>query len=86
VLARELGSTRSRPFWPTRVNLTAAMVLVFFFVAAIFEYIVHGIRRDTTNQFEHPTSALTVGMIALINGEVGGFAVLLAGFIAGQLF
>jgi len=72
--------------WPTWVNLTAAMVLVFFFVAAIFEYVVHGIRRDTTNQFEHPTSALTVGMIALIIGEVGGFAVLLAGFVAGQLF
>jgi hypothetical protein len=72
--------------WPTWVNLTAAMVLVFFFVAAIFEYIVHGIRRDTTNQFEHPTAALTVGMIALIIGEVGGFAVLLAGFVAGQLF
>ena len=72
--------------WPTWVNLTAAMVLVFFFVAAIFEYIVHGMRRDTTNQFEHPTTALTVGMVGLIIGEVGGFAVLLAGFIAGQLF
>jgi heme/copper-type cytochrome/quinol oxidase subunit 2 len=72
--------------WPTWVNMTAAMVLVFFFVAAIFEYIVHGMRRDTTNQFEHPTTALTVGMVALIIGEIGGFAVLLAGFIAGQLF
>jgi heme/copper-type cytochrome/quinol oxidase subunit 2 len=72
--------------WPTWVNLTAAMVLVFFFVAAIFEYIVHGMRRDTTNQFEHPTTALTVGMFGLIIGEVGGFAVLLAGFVAGQLF
>jgi hypothetical protein len=30
---------------------------VSFFVAAIFEYIVHGMRRDTTNQFEHPTTA-----------------------------
>jgi hypothetical protein len=72
--------------WPTWVNLTAAVVLVFFFVAAIFEYIVHGIRRDTTNQFEHRTPTLTVGMIGLIIGEVGGFAVLLAGFVAGQLF
>jgi DMSO/TMAO reductase YedYZ heme-binding membrane subunit len=72
--------------WPTWVNLTAAMVLVSFFLAAIFEYIVHGIRRDTTNQFEHPTTALTVGMVGLIVGEVGGFAVLLAGFVAGQLF
>jgi hypothetical protein len=72
--------------WPTWVNMTAAMVLVFFFVAAIVEYIVHGIRRDTTNQFEHGTPALTVGMVALIVGEIGGFAVLLAGFVAGQLF
>jgi hypothetical protein len=39
--------------WATWVNLTAAMVLVFFFLFAIVAYIVHGIRRDTTNQFEH---------------------------------
>lgn len=71
--------------WPTWLNLTAAMVLVFFFVVAIATYISHGARRDTTNQFEHPTRALHVGMVALIVGEVGGFAVLLAGFVAGQL-
>lgn len=44
--------------WPTWVNLTAAMVLVFFFVVAIGSYIEHGAKRDTTNQFEHPTGAL----------------------------
>lgn len=71
--------------WPTWVNLTAAMVLVFFFVVAIVTYISHGARRDTTNQFEHPTAALHIGMVALIAGEVGGFAVLLGGFVAGQL-
>ncbi|BBX28687.1 hypothetical protein [Mycolicibacterium alvei] len=71
--------------WPTWVNLTAAMVLVFFFVVAIGSYIEHGAKRDTTNQFEHPTGALHAGMVALIVGEVGGFAVLLAGFVAGQL-
>ncbi|MFZ0832997.1 MAG: hypothetical protein WAM92_07930 [Mycobacterium sp.] len=71
--------------WPTWVNLSAAMVLVFFFVFAIAVYIVHGARRDTTNQFEHPTRALHVGMALLILGEVGGFSVLLAGFVAGQL-
>ena len=52
-------------------------VMVFFFVAAIVEYIVHGMRRDTTNQFEHVTPALSTGMVALIIGEIGGFAVLL---------
>ncbi|MDQ2635461.1 MAG: hypothetical protein M3Y83_01130 [Actinomycetota bacterium] len=72
--------------WPTWVNLTAAMVVVFFFVVAIASYIHHGARRDTTNQFEHPTSALHAGMVALIIGEIGGFAVLLAGFVAGQFF
>jgi hypothetical protein len=37
-------------------------------------------------QFEHPTPALSAGMIALIIGEVGSCAVILAGFVAGQLF
>lgn len=72
--------------WPTWVNLTAAMVVVFFFVVAIASYINHGARRDTTNQFEHPTAALRVGMVALIVGEIGGFAVLFAGFVAAQFF
>lgn len=71
--------------WPQWLNLTAAMVLVFFFVAAILSYIVHGARRDTTNQFSHPTAGLHLGMAALIVGEIGGFAVLLAGFIYARL-
>jgi len=70
--------------WPTWLNLTAAMVLVFFFLAAIVSYISHGWRRDTTNQFEHADRTLQVEMAALIAGEIGGFAVILAGFIAGQ--
>ena len=71
--------------WPTWVNLTAAMVVVLFFVIAIVTYIGHGVKRDTTNQFEHPTGSLHAGMIALIVGEIGGFSVLFAGFIAAQL-
>lgn len=38
--------------WPTWVNLTAAMVVVSFFVTAIGSYILHGALRDTSNQFE----------------------------------
>ncbi|BBY81371.1 hypothetical protein H7I53_07110 [Mycolicibacterium pulveris] len=72
--------------WPTWVNLTAAMVAVFFFVVAIASYINHGARRDTTNQFARPTAALHAGMVALIIGEIGGFAVLFAGFVAAQFF
>src|SRR5271156_1659271 len=71
--------------WPVWVNLTAAMVVVFFFVAAIGSYILHGARRDTENQFEHPARGTGVSMALLILGEMGGFAVIFAGFIGGQL-
>ncbi len=59
-------------------------VLVFFFVTAILAYIGHGIRRDTTNQYEHATPALHAGTVLLAIGEIGGFAVLLAGFLHAQ--
>ncbi|MBI3228473.1 MAG: hypothetical protein HYZ39_25825 [Mycolicibacterium cosmeticum] len=70
--------------WPVWVNLTAAMVLVFFFVTAIAAYVQHGLRRDTTNQFENPRPGLHAGMMALMAGEIGGFLVLFAGFVAAQ--
>jgi uncharacterized oligopeptide transporter (OPT) family protein len=72
--------------WPTWVNLTAAMVVVFFFVAAIAAYIEHGARRDTVNQFENPVRGTGVLMVMLIVGEIGGFGVIFAGFIVGQLW
>lgn len=72
--------------WPAWINLTAAMVVVFFFVSAIASYIFHGARRDTENQFEHPTRGTEVSMALLIAGEMGGFAVIFAGFIVGQLW
>jgi len=70
--------------WPTWINLTAAAVVVTFFVLAIATYVVHGARRDTTNQFEHVDTATRMAMAALIVGEIGGFGVLLAGFVVGQ--
>ena len=70
--------------WPAWVNLTAAMVVVFFFVGAIGSYIVHGARRDTENQFEHPARGTGAFMALLILGEMGGFAVIFAGFVSGQ--
>jgi hypothetical protein len=71
--------------WPTWVNLTAAMVVVFFFVGAIAAYIEHGARRDTVNQFENPARGTGLAMTSLIAGEIGGFSVILAGFVYGQL-
>jgi hypothetical protein len=72
--------------WPTGVNLTAAMIVVFFFVAAIAAYIDHGARRNTVNQFEKPVRGTGVLMAMLIVGEIGGFGVVFAGFVAGQLW
>ncbi|GAB6919922.1 hypothetical protein ATN38_25475 [Rhodococcus sp. FH8] len=72
--------------WPTWINLTSAAVVVFFFLAAIFSYIAHGAMKDTDNQFESAGPPLHLGMFLLILGEVGGFAVLLAGFVKGQFF
>lgn len=71
--------------WPVWVNLTAAGVVVFFFVAAIAAYITHGARRDTVNQFENADRSTELAMAALIVGEIGGFGVLLVGFVVGQL-
>jgi hypothetical protein len=41
---------------------------------------VHGLRKDTTNQLAEPSAAIRLFMQLLIVGEIGGFAVLLAGF------
>lgn len=70
--------------WPTWVNLTAAMVVVLFFVGAIAAYIEHGARRDTVNQFEQPVRGTGLLMAMLIVGEIGGFGVVFAGFIVAQ--
>jgi hypothetical protein len=71
--------------WPAWINLTAAGVVVFFFVGAILSYISHGARRDTVNQFDHPVRGTRLSMALLITGEIGGFAVILVGFVVGQL-
>ncbi|MFG1957387.1 hypothetical protein [Nonomuraea sp. NPDC049028] len=71
--------------WSAWVNLAAAGIVIFFFVAAIGTYAYHGWRRDTDNQLRHPVRGTTAFMVSLIVGEIGGFAVLLAGFVQAQL-
>ncbi|MFC9661431.1 hypothetical protein ACFVJ5_14445 [Nocardia sp. NPDC127606] len=71
--------------WPTIVNLTADLVVLAFFAGAIASYALHGLRRDTTNQFDGkiPTE-LRLSMYGLVVGEIGGFGVLFSGFVVGQ--
>jgi len=73
--------------WSAAVNLIAAFAVIAFFVGAISGYVSHGIRGDTDNQFrdgEEPPG-LHPFMRALIVVEIGGFAVLLAGFVSEQI-
>jgi len=72
--------------WGTVVNLLAAGALTFYFYAAVAGYMFHGWRQDTDNQFRRPVHGLNAFMAALIVGEVGGWLVLIAGFLDGQVF
>ena len=69
----------------TAVNLIAAFVPIFFFAGAIVGYMIHGMRRDTDNQFRDPVPGTHPFMWALIVGEIGGVAVLIAGFVDAQI-
>ena len=72
--------------WPAWVNATAASIIIVFFVGAIGSYILHGAKRDTTNQLSQPGRSIHVLMTALIIAETGGFTILLTGFLKGWLF
>ena len=67
--------------WSECVNLVAALAVIFFFVAAIAGYCYHGFKRDTTNSFVDPVRGTHGFMWALILVEIGGTAVLVAGFV-----
>ena len=69
--------------WPTWVNAAASATIIVFFLGAIGSYMLHGIKRDTTNQLSQPGRSVHVAMVALIVAEIGGFLVLLTGFLKG---
>lgn len=70
--------------WPTAVNLVSVLAVVTFFIAAILTYVIHGWREDTDNQFAQPVRGTHAFMFALIAAEIGGFAVLFAGFVTAE--
>jgi len=85
-----LAEFASKSAWSAQTNLVAAALPLAFFAFAIVGYVVHGVLRDTDNQFARPhrlggltlpPAALTGFMLALIAAEIGGFAVLFAGFL-----
>jgi hypothetical protein len=68
--------------WTFVVDLAAASALALFFVISVYSYMHHGLRRDTDNQLVSPSSGLRLFMTVLIVAEIGGFVVLLAGYVA----
>lgn len=85
-----LAEFASRSAWPDTVNLFAVLAPIVFFAAAIMSYVLHGLLRDTDNQFRAPhrlgsrilSSGVVRGhMTALIVAEIGGFVVLFAGYL-----
>lgn len=71
--------------WSTLVNLIAAGAMTFYFYAAVAGYAIHGWKRDTDNQFHNPVNGTHPFMIALILAEIGGWLVLIAGFLDAQV-
>jgi amino acid transporter len=71
--------------WETAVNLVAAGAMAFYFFAAVAGYAVHGWQRDTDNQFRDPVAGTHAFMTTLILAEIGGWLVLIAGFLDGQI-
>ena len=67
------------------VNVAAVSFPLVFFAVAIATYIQLGWRDTTDNTFEHRNASTTTGVGLLAVSEIGGFAVLLAGFVWSQL-
>jgi hypothetical protein len=72
--------------WSSLVNLIAAGAMILYFFAAVGGYVLHGWRRDTDNQFRDAVPGTHAFMASLILAEIGGWLVLLAGFLDGQVF
>lgn len=71
--------------WGTLVNLLAAGALALYFYISVLSYMVHGWRQDTDNQVRDPVRGFHAFMGTLIVAEIGGWLVLMAGFLDGQV-
>ena len=67
------------------VNVAAVSFPLVFFAVAIATYIQLGWRDTTDNAFARRDFSTTTGVAVLGAAEIGGFAVLLAGFVVGRL-
>src|SRR5689334_11314673 len=53
--------------WSEAVNLVCVAILSGYFAQAVASYMVHGLRKDTANQFAPPVPGwMRLGMVTLI--------------------
>ena len=80
--------------WDTTIILICVILNLAFFSFSILSYILHGLLKDTTNQFKQPHQiaawtlpswCMSLVMLLLIMAELGGTSVLLLGTIYGLL-
>jgi hypothetical protein len=71
------------PFSGSVQTLIVAIPLAFF-ALTVAGYIAEGVRNRTENMFSERTFVTTTFMYFLIAGEIGGFAMILGGFIYTQ--
>lgn len=71
--------------YSTRVQVIAATVPLAFFAITIMGYTAEGLMNRTDNIFRERNFTTTWYMYALIAGEIGGFAVILWGFLSTQV-
>lgn len=71
--------------WSGAVNMIAAGAMIFYFYAAVFSYAVHGWKQDTDNQLRDAIPGTHALMLSLIAAEIGGWLVLVAGFVDKQV-
>lgn len=68
------------------VNLLAAGAMTLYFFMSVFNYTLHGCRRDSDNLIRDRVAGLKPYMLTLITAEIGAWLVLVAGFLDKQIF
>ena len=80
--------------WNAAVIFICVILNLAFFSFSILSYILHGLLKDTSNQFKQPhriaawilpSWCMSLAMLLLIVAELGGTSVLLLGAIYGLL-
>ena len=82
IIAKLIEFSPFSEFWQTVI----VAVPLLYFILTVIGYIKEGFVNRTENMFAERTFVTTWFMYGLIAGEIGGFALILGGFIYTQFF